>query len=180
MARRAHRREVPRRTVHSRFRLVPRRLQEKQYNLAINVWVRAPALVATAVLAMIQVHVQNGVPGWVSTVRVALMVLAVWNGLFFMERVVGNYHVCAYKAKLEQEASKGKEGKGAVYDEIYTTEEHLSGIVPGIGVRTSVSSHDLQLLNGSGESWSSAPKAATHVSAMATNAYPVEGGKKVD
>ena len=34
-------------------------------------------------------------------VRAFLMLLAAWNGLFFMERVVGNYHVNAYKAKLE-------------------------------------------------------------------------------
>ena len=33
-------------------------------------------------------------------VRVGLILLAVWNGLFFMERVVGNYHVCAYKVRV--------------------------------------------------------------------------------
>jgi len=156
-------------------------LQEKHYNLAINVWVRAPALVATAVLALIQVHVQSGVVPWVSTVRVLLMVLAVWNGLFFMERVVGNYHVCAYKARLEQDAAKGKGGAGDGYDAIYTTEEHLSGIVPGVGVRMSVSTQDLQMLHGTSNGGANGK----------SDPYPVDGatsgvttgatnGKKVD
>lgn len=116
-------------------------LQEKRHNLRINVWIRAPMLVCTAVLAMIQVHLQDGIPRWVSTVRILLCALAVWNGLFFMERVVGNYHVCAYKARL---AKKSSDAAATTYDTTYTTEEHMSAGVPGMGVRISVSTQDLQ------------------------------------
>ena len=48
-------------------------LEEKRYNLVINVWIRAPALVATSVLALLQLHLQNAVPIWVSTVRVTVV-----------------------------------------------------------------------------------------------------------
>ncbi|KAL1499571.1 hypothetical protein AB1Y20_011772 [Prymnesium parvum] len=126
-------------------------LEEKRYNKHINVWVRAPALVATAVLAKIQVHLQGGVPAWVSTVRVLLMILAGWNGLFFMERVVGNYHVCAYKERHDLRSKSGEQSS-TEYDETYTTKEHLSGILPGFGgafIRTSVSSQDLEELHAS-------------------------------
>lgn len=126
-------------------------LQEKQYNLLINVWIRAPALVSTALLARIQVHLQSGVAPWMFTIRVLLMILAVWNGLFFMERVVGNYHVCAYKAKREQQILNGQQSNSfSDYDETYTTDEHLSGILPGFSgphIRTSVSTQDLDQLH---------------------------------
>ena len=81
-------------------------LTEKRYNSAINVWVREPALVVTATLGFVQMHAQkiDDLSGWgVGAVRVFLMLLAMWNGLFFMERVVGNYHVCEYKEKLKQQ-----------------------------------------------------------------------------
>ena len=44
---------------------------------------------------------QPAVPQWLIAVRFVLIVLGMWNGLYFMERIVGNAHVNNYKAKLE-------------------------------------------------------------------------------
>lgn len=76
-----------------------RPLDEKRYNAAINVWMREPALICTATLSFVQLHLQPQMWGWLTLIRAFLMALCCWNGLFFMERVVGNYHVCAYKDK---------------------------------------------------------------------------------
>jgi len=119
-------------------------LAEKKVNAAVNVWVREPALVCTATLGFIQLHEQaSDYPAWVTSVRVFLMFLACWNGLFFMERVVGNYHVCAYKESLKE---KGKAKKG---DSIYESEEHFSTSLPGVGMRISVSTAELTQLQES-------------------------------
>eukprot|EP00304_Pavlova_gyrans_P006898 CAMPEP_0206047602 /NCGR_PEP_ID=MMETSP1466-20131121/21656_1 /ASSEMBLY_ACC=CAM_ASM_001126 /TAXON_ID=44452 /ORGANISM="Pavlova gyrans, Strain CCMP608" /LENGTH=286 /DNA_ID=CAMNT_0053422621 /DNA_START=16 /DNA_END=876 /DNA_ORIENTATION=+ len=83
-------------------------LTEKRYNSMINVWMRAPFLVCTGTLVYLQMFVQHleAVPRYVSYTRVFLMLLACWNALFFMERVVGNFHVCEYKAKLAKKEVK--------------------------------------------------------------------------
>ena len=70
-------------------------LAEKRYNSAVNVWVREPALVCTATLGFIQIHLQPSMFGWLSVIRVFLCVLATWNGLFFMERFV--QRACVYR-----------------------------------------------------------------------------------
>ena len=62
-------------------------------------------------------------------------------------RVVGNYHVCNYKAKrvmaearspASRAAAAAAQGSGS--QDPYETEEHLSVGVPGMGMRISVSS----------------------------------------
>lgn len=127
-------------------------LSEKRWNSAVNVWVREPALVVVATLGWLQLHVQKDdeLQHWgVGAVRVLLMALAAWNGLFFMERVVGNYHVCEYKAKLEKKAKKEASEsfvpspvKGG--QNVYESTEHFSGSLPFMGMRVSVSKNDLQ------------------------------------
>ena len=72
----------------------------------MNVWLRAPALVMIATLAYVQCFLQPAVPQWLIAVRFVLIVLGMWNGLYFMERIVGNAHVNNYKAKLEQKKLK--------------------------------------------------------------------------
>jgi len=147
-------------------------LTEKRYNAAINVWIREPALVVTATLGFVQLHTQNQAQfGWgIGAVRVFLMLLAMWNGLFFMERVVGNYHVCAYKAKQQRQhsaaqcrdeltasparrsPSKGgfdptarRHSESAIYDAAYESTEHFTASV--LGMRVSVSRNDLDELS---------------------------------
>lgn len=63
---------------------------EKRLNSAINVWFRAPCLISVAVFAYIQLFIQHA-PLYIRCFRCFLLALASWNGLFFMERVVGNY-----------------------------------------------------------------------------------------
>ena len=41
-------------------------LQEKAYNSAVNVWIREPALICTATLGFIQIHLQPSMFGWLS------------------------------------------------------------------------------------------------------------------
>jgi hypothetical protein len=65
-------------------------MDEKRLNSAINVWFRAPWLISVAVFAYIQLFVQHA-PLYIRCFRCFLLALASWNGLFFMERVVGNY-----------------------------------------------------------------------------------------
>ena len=128
-----------------------------------------------------------------SQVRAFLMLLAAWNGLFFMERVVGNYHVNAYKAKLQQREMKlshkdaapapislGANGNGGGQSSpdsappgtpnVYETSDHFSGSLPFMGMRVSVSKDDLKQLQkeGGGGNYRRAP-----------DAYPTgEEGKK--
>jgi len=69
------------------------------------------------------------------------MFLAAWNGLFFMERVVGNYHVCRYKAKLAAEAMQARKAAAPTAECEYESEEHFSTSITGM--RVSVSKTDL-------------------------------------
>jgi len=118
-------------------------ITEKEHNAFINVWVRAPFLVCTATFAYIQFFVQEGVPFWLCFARGFLVFLACWNGLYFMERVVGNVHVQQYKEK----AAKGKSASQHMSD--YETSEHFAG--PSLlglgGMRVSVSMQDLRNLD---------------------------------
>ena len=114
-------------------------LTEKNVNASINVWIRAPALIVMASFCYIQCFLQAGtVPRWVILVRLFLIALGAWNGLYFMERVGGNAHVNNYKAKLAKKASDVTMGGGAHKEQeesVYESSEHLAGNVPGFGVR---------------------------------------------
>lgn len=131
-------------------------LTEKKHNTTINVWMRAPFLVCTGTLVFVQGFVQavSTVPSYVKLTRYFLMFLACWNALFFMERVVGNYHVCSYKEKLAAKAAKAaaavltipklatidsSEGEDGPYD----TDEHHSA---GLFQRKVLSHKDLEQL----------------------------------
>ncbi|KAJ1620229.1 hypothetical protein T492DRAFT_1150349 [Pavlovales sp. CCMP2436] len=134
-------------------------LDEKRHNTVINVWVRAPFLVCTGTLVFLQGHMQttDHIPTYVRFIRYFLMFLACWNALFFMERVVGNFHVCEYKEKLEKKKARDEKilkdlarlpasqllGKEDTEDEDpYETEEHLSA---GLFPRRVLSKQDLQI-----------------------------------
>ena len=118
--------------------------------------------------------------GWgVASVRVCLMLLAAWNGLFFMERVVGNYHVNAYKAKMQQRQQQherelqqpvgmlsptsstsggyghGQEDANGAHTmqsppNVYESTDHFTSSLPFMGMRVSVSKDDLQELRKDG------------------------------
>jgi len=121
-------------------------LQEKKYNSSVNVWIREPSLVCTATLGYLQIHLQPSMIGWLCFVRGFLCLLACWNGLFFMERVVGNYHVCSYKAKLARTTTAAT-GQGPMSPpSAYETEEHLAVGLPGMGMRISVSHQELRAI----------------------------------
>ena len=121
-------------------------LTEKRLNSAINVWLRAPALVATSVVGYIQLFLQD-TPIWQACMRCFLLGLASWNGLFFMERVVGNFHVNEYKHRSISKRNKQPPTK----NDSYETEEHmLPSIAPGMGMRVSVSKQDLIALGNEG------------------------------
>jgi hypothetical protein len=132
-------------------------LREKQYNSSINVWCRTPFLVITASFAYIQNFIQDGVPTWILVTRAFLMVLACWNALFFMERVVGNFHVSMYKKTSAKTAQAGGT------ESPYAADEHFSGGVPGIGMRVSVSKQELAAID-----------AADVASILRDEAYPAK------
>jgi len=171
-------------------------ISEKRYNALINVWIREPALVVTATLGFIQFHLQKSESdiGWgIGAIRVFLMLLAMWNGLFFMERVVGNYQVCNYIAKQEAKkqrsppaadanatpasaadsaGAKGAAGGSLRHRDtaIYESSEHFT---PGMmGMRVSVSTSDLQDIQKADGAATSSPRAP--------DAYPMaaSGSKK--
>lgn len=171
-------------------------LQEKAYNSAVNVWIREPALICTATLGFIQIHLQPSMFGWLSIIRAFLMLLCCWNGLFFMERVVGNYHVCAYKEKQEKrelashqaaesrrnghggalrvpdgDVGAGKVAAGPPSPDVYETEEHLGVGLPGFGMRISVSKQDLTEIQQAGADVA-AERLAEAKKAARTEAYP--------
>lgn len=156
-------------------------LREKQYNSSINVWFRAPFLIIAATFAYIQNFIQDGVPTvrarrppppalaaahsppsppppqWILVTRAFLMVLACWNALFFMERVVGNFHVSMYKKTSAKSAQAGGT------ESPYAADEHFSGGVPGIGMRVSVSKQELAAID-----------AADVASILRDEAYPAK------
>lgn len=84
-------------------------LDEKRINTTLNVWCRCPFLVSTVVLTFIQMHMHKP-PIHIICIRIFCCIINWWNGLYFMERVVSNYHVTHYKLK---EALK-KEGGAAM------------------------------------------------------------------
>eukprot|EP00316_Scyphosphaera_apsteinii_P016891 CAMPEP_0119315446 /NCGR_PEP_ID=MMETSP1333-20130426/35917_1 /TAXON_ID=418940 /ORGANISM="Scyphosphaera apsteinii, Strain RCC1455" /LENGTH=201 /DNA_ID=CAMNT_0007320811 /DNA_START=417 /DNA_END=1022 /DNA_ORIENTATION=+ len=113
-------------------------ITEKKYNAIINVWCRAPFLVCTSAFAYIQFFVQEEfVPTYIRLVRGFLVGLACWNGLFFMERVVGNVHVQQYK---------GAKTAKVPHNADYESDEHFQGSIVGLGMRVAVSKQDLALL----------------------------------
>lgn len=156
-------------------------MDEKRINSAINVWCRVPALIAVSTFGFIQIHLQHRDPltadvfgTALTSVRIFLALLASWNGLFFMERVVGNFHVCDYKAKKEAvpasssraAASNGNgnghgkqhaappsrdgngNGNSAGAPFAYDSEDHFGSSLPGVGMRVSVSHQELQEVDG--------------------------------
>jgi len=120
-------------------------MQEKHYNAAINVWIRVPSLLWVACFGYIRffIPMPSELPTYLVWIRAFLMLLASWNGLFFMERVVGNYHVCRYKARAQRRDAKqfqGKSGSEPSDEEVH----ELPSMMPGLGMRTSISKQDLQ------------------------------------
>jgi len=117
-------------------------LTEKGLNTKINVWLRVPFLVCTSAFGYIQFFLQNAsVPMYVLCIRAFLLLLASWNGLFFMERVVGNYHVCEFKqAQKPTASSRSRSPSRAEYE----SEEHVT--ISALGMRTILSSKDLREL----------------------------------
>ena len=85
------------------------------------------------------------------------MVLACWNALFFMERVVGNFHVA-----MDQKTS-AKSAQAGGTESPYAADEHFSGGVPGIGMRVSVSKQELAAID-----------AADVASILRDEAYPAK------
>ena len=101
--------------------------------------------------------------------RAFLMVLACWNALFFMERVVGNFHVSMYKKTSAKSAQAGGT------ESPYAADEHFSGGVqkqtytlpwPFSG-REYVVKCDAADLSGGGLRTYCRPSDATHVGAPA-------------
>uniref|UniRef100_A0A7S3RI03 TLC domain-containing protein n=1 Tax=Emiliania huxleyi TaxID=2903 RepID=A0A7S3RI03_EMIHU len=131
-------------------------LEEKRIATVINVWFRAPWLVSVACFGYIQFFIDN-TPLHIFLFRCFLLLLAAWNGLFFMERVVGNFHVNRYKAKTAADASRLSPASAAAAageDQDYETDEHVlpSTVIPnalseglglGGGMRVAVSHQDL-------------------------------------
>jgi hypothetical protein len=80
-------------------------LTEKKYNNTIQVWIRAPALVAIAALCWLQLFIHSDryeyVPIHLIAIRIFCISLNYWNGNYFMQRVCGNYFVTKYKLKEE-------------------------------------------------------------------------------
>jgi len=159
-------------------------LSEKKYNAAINVWIREPALVSTASLGFIQMHLQPSLYSTpINCVRIFLCALATWNGLFFMERVVGNYHVCAYKERQANkpdlkhaDASERQKGDAPAPPPeafSYESEEHFSTSLPGLGMRVSVSAQELTQIP-SQQQHAIKPPPARRVA----DAYPASQGPK--
>jgi len=116
-------------------------LAEKRYNSLINVWCRAPFLVCTATFCYLQFFLQPDVPLWIKSVRAFLIVLACWNGLFFMERVVGNSHVQMYKTKAAKREAQDRSSN------VYEHDEHVTPTFPGMGMRVALSKQDLASLD---------------------------------
>lgn len=158
-------------------------LSEKRLNSAINVWLRAPALVATSVVGYIQIFLQS-TPFWLSAVRAFLLLLGSWNGLFFMERVVGNYHINDFKhrqaAKAALRQSELARLPAVAKEDSYETEEHmLPSIAPlhnfGMGMRVSVSKQDLLAIDAiEAEAFDAAVAAERPEPAVRRDAYPTE------
>ena len=88
--------------------------------------------------------------------RAFLMVLAAGTP-FFMERVVGNFHVSMYKKTSAKSAQAGGT------ESPYAADEHFSGGVPGIGMRVSVSKQELAAID-----------AADVASILRDEAYPAK------
>mmetsp|Transcript_29055 Transcript_29055/g.62703 ORF Transcript_29055/g.62703 Transcript_29055/m.62703 type:complete len:135 (+) Transcript_29055:261-665(+) len=73
-------------------------MTEKKINNSMNVWVRAPGLFATAVFGYVHGCKLIAEPdsGYTQLQFVCLMfnlIIYYWNAFYFMERVVGNFHV---------------------------------------------------------------------------------------
>ena len=110
-------------------------LEEKRIATIINVWFRAPWLVSVACFGYIQFFIDN-TPLHIFLFRCFLLMLAAWNGLFFMERVVGNFHVNRYKQKQQKTGSPDADAQRATTstgeDQDYETDEHVlpSAVIP--------------------------------------------------
>lgn len=83
-------------------------LTEKKHNNTIQVWIRAPALVITAALCWVQLHIHGSlygsVPLYLVGLRMFCIIIDYWNGLYFMQRVCGNF--CVTKYKLQEEYNR--------------------------------------------------------------------------
>ena len=86
-------------------------LKEKRINTAINVWVRCPALVGTAIMLLVQFGIHRNLPLHVLALRIFCVFINYWNGCYFMERVVSNYYVTRSKLQDAQATAKKDDDK---------------------------------------------------------------------
>jgi hypothetical protein len=63
-------------------------------------------LVISAFLCFVQIQQQLSMHWFQTAARACCIVITWWNGQFFMERIVGNYHVNQYKYKLSPKMQK--------------------------------------------------------------------------
>ena len=99
------------------------------------------------------------------------------------EQVVGNYHVCAYKARQESKALKARQAAAAASSPdkrtgdasfSYDSEEHFTSSLPIVGMRVSVSSKELAAIER-------APSEVTAELVQARGeAYPASEGFRAD
>jgi len=81
-------------------------IREKKINVHLNTWIRAPFLVISAFLCFVQIQQQLNMHWFQTLARFCCIVITWWNGQFFMERIVGNYHVNRYKYSLSPKTQK--------------------------------------------------------------------------
>jgi len=84
-------------------------LTEKRINRLLNLWCRSPFLVATSTLFFIKTHMDSETQTLSYTVlgfRTFCILLNTWNGMYFMDRVVGNYYVVSNRLHNEYKAAK--------------------------------------------------------------------------
>lgn len=69
------------------------RNQEKYVNSLLNLWVRCPGCIATAIFTLIMIQKLNMIQT-ISDILIAwfMMGALLWNGVYFMNDVVRNYH----------------------------------------------------------------------------------------
>jgi len=81
-------------------------LTEKKYNRLLNLWCRTPFLIATSTFFFLKTHIDladstKTVTAAIFATRIFCILLNAWNGLYFMDRVVGNYYVVSHKLREE-------------------------------------------------------------------------------
>lgn len=86
-------------------------LTEKKYNRILNLWCRTPFLIATSTFFFLKYHLDRTNPekdssALIGGMRGFCILLNAWNGIYFMDRVVGNFYVVSEKLKGEYAKAK--------------------------------------------------------------------------